>query len=490
MKYILGLDIGTTGCKVNVFDENGQVQTSAYREYIDLQHDGLIEPDAVWQEIQSAMQEALESYTEIEAICATSFGETVVAVDKEGNSLADAILYTNANAVEEWKTLDQRVGGQRIAEITGHISHPMYTISRLMWMKEHQPEIYEKTYKFLFFSSFIEMKLGAPASAENTLAARSMAYNVRLGEWSEEILQAAQIDKEKLPEVYKAGEILGYVREDLVKAWGLRKAPAIIAGGHDQPCVALGMGCIHGGDAAYGLGTVECLTLVLDEYMQSEKMTKSHLICGPHVVEGKYVTYGVLFSGGVVLSDIRNKLYAVEKKDAAAGGRNPYEIMMEEIPDDDTGVYYLPHLAGTGTPQMDTSDVGVLYGLNLNTTRGEIVKAAIEGIAMDMRLNIQNMEACHLPVHSIRAAGGGTKTKKAVQIRSDIMEKPILIAEDKQAGARGVFLIAAKTLGWIRDYEEAAQKISGEWIRPQGDPEKIREKADKFWKIYRQTAAL
>lgn len=487
MKYVLGLDIGTTGCKANVFDEKGRVCAKAYREYLDRQHDGLIDGEGVWQETASAIRECTRAYPVIEAVCAASFGETVVAVDKKGSSLEEAVLYTNDNAGEQWRKLDAKISGDRIAEITGHISHPMYTISRLMWMKEQRPEIYARTDKFLFFSGFIARKLGADCCAENTLAARSMAFDVRKNQWSEEICAAAGIDMEKLPPVVRAGDRIGQVSGKLAEELGFWNRPAILAGGHDQPCVALGMGAVRGGEAVYGMGTVECLTLVMDGFRQTPQMREKQLVCAPHVVEGKYVTYGVLFSGGVVISDLRNKLFSLEKEAAPRQGRDVYEIMMEEMPDGETDLCFLPHLAGTGTPQMDTEDKGIIYGLTLDTTRGELVKAALEGIACDMRLNIRSMEACGLEVKHITGAGGGARSLKGVQVRCDMMGRPVLVARDEQAGARGVFYIMARALGWIRDYGQIAGPPEGTWIYPQKDAEQAEKKFRMYQSLYQKT---
>lgn len=490
VKYILGLDIGTTGCKANVFNESGKVCVKSYHEYLDKQHAGVINPEIIWREVYSAIKECICKYPDIEAICTTSFGESVVAVDADGNSLGDTVLYTSAHAVREWKLLEERVGKERIAEITGHISHPMYTINHLMWLKKNNAKVYEKADKFLFFASYIERKLGAVCCAENTLAARSMAYDVRNEVWSQEICEKAEIDVRKFPRVVKAGDKIGYVTEELANEFGMSKSPVILAGGHDQPCVALGLGAILPGDAAYGMGTVECLTLVLDKFCQSSEMQKSHLICTPHVIEGKFVTYGVLFSGGSVISDLRNKLYSKEAEETKHKKTDIYETMMNEMPDGESQVFYVPHLAGTGTPQMDTNDRGLIYGLTLNTKRGELVKAALEGIAFDMKQNITNMESCQLPVGRILAAGGGAKSEKGLQVRCDIIQRRIFVADDIQAGVRGVFYIAARALGWIDNYEDGIPKLAGKWIEPNGSEKIVQKNYERYMKLYNRTRGI
>ena len=487
MHFILGLDIGTTGCKASIYNEKGSVCASAYREYLNLHTDGSLDAEGVWSRMREAIGVCTKGYPEIEAVCTASFGETVVCTDTRGNALSRAILYTNANAQEDWKKLDQAAGGSRIAEITGHISHPMYTISRLMWIKRNQKEVYDKTEKFLFMAGFIEKKLGGDWCAEETLAARSMAYDVRKGKWSDELCTAAGISLEKLPPVVKAGEAVGTVKEELVKYFGWKKPPVILAGGHDQPCTALGLGAVNGGDAAYGLGTAECFTLVLDAFTQSEKMQKAHLICTPHVVEHKYVTYGVLFSGNIVLSRLKEALYTGETQQEKSGGVNVYEQMMREMPET-TDLLFLPHLAGTGTPQMDMDDRGVIHGLTLETKRGELVRAALEGIAFDMRRNLDNMKACGLPIGQILAAGGGARASKGLQIRSDILGEPIYVSEDVQAGTRGVFYIAAKALGWLQEYEQIKNYSECIQYRPQAEPisSYYEQKKRRYWQLYKK----
>ena len=453
MDYILGLDIGTTGCKATVFSVDGTICKNAYAEYPKEEYDGLIDAALIWEKVKAVMAVCTRQYPRILAVSTASFGETVVAVDDQGKALAPAILYTNANALEEWKEIEDSIGKERINEITGLISHPMYTISRLAWIKRHQPEIYEQTDKFLFMASYIERNLGAEAVAESTLASRSMAYDVRHGIWSKEIFEKAGIAIDKMAPVVAAGAHIGRISEVVCQEVGLKNHPLIIAGGHDQPCVALGMGAVRGGDAAYGMGTTECLTLIMDTYYQSAQLREKHLICAPHVVPGKYITYGVLFSGGVVIKDLRGKLFEKEFHECRETGADIYDLMMESIPEKETQLLYLPHLAGSGTPYMDIADKGVIYGMTLVTSKGEIVKAALEGIAFDMRHNIENMEACGLRVKQIMAGGGGAKSDISLKVRADVLQRDLLAADDIQAGTRGVFYIAARSLGLIEDYE-------------------------------------
>ena len=480
MESIIGLDIGTTGCKATLFDRDGAVRHQAYREYPVGAYTGSISADMIWEQVQQVIRACTAQTPEIAAICATSFGEVVVPVDAAGHTLAEAMLYTNAAAQAQWKRLDEKLGGKRIHMITGHVSHSMYTISNLMRIRETEPEAYAKTAKFLFISSFINYRLTGVAATETSLAARSMAYDVCSGVWSSEIFAAADVEITKMAELIDAGTPLGSVLPEVAAELGMSGKPTVFAGGHDQPCVALGLGAVRGGDAVYGMGSVDCLTYVMDSVCLSDTMRRSNLVCTPHVVPGKFISYGVLFSGGVVLRQVRNMYYPVEYAKSQQDGSDVYDRMMHDAEQAPDGLLYLPHLTGSGTPYMDVRDSGVLYGLRLDTTRGEIVRAAVQGLAFDMRLNIENLRRAGLPVQHIRVAGGGAKSEISLQLRADAMAEPLQVPTDVQAGARGAFLLAAKGLGWIDSYTQLPCTIA-RTVEPRRDTEQAYR---RFLQLY------
>lgn len=468
MEYILGIDVGTTGCKATVFDRLGQLCLQAYEEYPVTTYTGMISPSLVWDCVCTVIRQCTARYPSIAAICTTSFGESVVAVDADGTILGDSFLYTNDSAQASWRQLHDRLGADWIYQHTGYISHPMYTVSRLLWMRQNQPEIYEKTAHFLFFSSFVAWKLCGVAATEDTQAARSMMYDLHTGRWCPEILEAAGLDAEKLPPIVSAGTRLGHTTAAVNDRLGLEAPALVLAGSQDQPCVALGLGAISGGCAALGYGTVECLTLVQDQPLLHPTLQANNFVCSPHVIPGKFVTYAVLYSGGVTLRDLRGKLYGAEHQQALRDGLDVYVQMMDEAAQQETDVLMLPHLVGSGTPELCSADTGVLHGLRLSTTRGEIVRAALEGLSFDLRRNLEILEGCGLTAERIVVSGGGAKSRTALQIRSNALGRPLYLPEDVQAGTRGAYRIAALALGWIGSYAEAAQ-FPTTAIEPQGD---------------------
>ena len=486
MEYVMGIDVGTTGCKATVFDRRGQVCLQSYEEYPVTGYTGMISPTLVWDCVCQVIRRCTDTYPRITALCATSFGESVVAVDAHGAALGDAFLYTNDSARDAWREPDSRLGTDWIYERTGYISHPMYTVSRLLWMRQNQPDLYENTKKFLFFSSFIVWKLCGVAATEDTQAARSMMYDLHTGTWCPEILDAAGLDKEKPPPIVRAGTALGHTTSDINALLGLEAPALVVAGGQDQPCVALGLGAVSGGRAALGYGTVECLTLVQDRPLLHPTLQANNFVCSPHVIPGKFVTYAVLYSGGVTLRDLRGKLYGEEHRQAVQSGRDVYDQMMAEAAQQETRVLMVPHLVGSGTPELCTADTGILHGLTLSTTRGELVRAALEGLSFDLRRNLEILETCGLTADRIVVSGGGAKSRTALQLRSNALGRPLYLPEDVQAGTRGAYLIAALSLGWIDSYETAAQ-FSTTAILPQGN---LDEQYARFCRLYTMAQSL
>lgn len=158
MEYVMGIDVGTTGCKATVFDRRGQVCLQSYEEYPVTGYTGMISPTLVWDCVCQVIRRCTDTYPRITALCATSFGESVVAVDAHGAALGDAFLYTNDSARDAWRELDSRLGTDWIYERTGYISHPMYTVSRLLWMRQNQPDLYENTEKISVFQQLYRLE--------------------------------------------------------------------------------------------------------------------------------------------------------------------------------------------------------------------------------------------------------------------------------------------------------------------------------------------
>lgn len=463
----MGIDVGTTGCKASLFDEAGALLAAAYQEY-PMEHPTPgsyeISPSAVWEAVQKVIKDALGQVpgTKVQALSIASFGETVVPVDAEGRILGNAILYMDPRGMEQARQLEDKLGRERVMEITGLPLHPMFSLPKVMWIKQHQPDLYERVWKFMSFGDFIAYQLTGICTSDYTLASRTMALNVSQKRWDAEMFAAAEIEMERFPELIQSGEPIAGVRSEIADTLGLAADTLVVAGGHDQACAALGAGILTTHQAVDGIGTVECITPAYNEPVLGPAMLESQFNCAPHVVDGLYLTYAFNFTGGSLLRWYRDNFAAEAAVEARNQGISVYDYLNAEAAKQPTDLLVIPHFAGSGTPYMDPEAKGALYGLTLETTAGEIYRALMEGVTYEMKYNVECLEKAGIPVHALRAVGGGAKSDLWLQIKADIMNLPIEKLNVSEAGTMGNIILAGKATGIYQSYEEAVQTL----VRP------------------------
>lgn len=482
MGNILGIDAGTTACKASVFDENGNVLFRASREYSLESWNLTIDPEIVWQSCCEVIRKCTAAYSDIAAVCTTSFGESVILVDDQRKPLLNSFLYSEKSMQGYLQEFLQKISAERIFSLTGYEADTMYTVMHLIRYREEQPDCFKRTAAFLYFSGFLEMRLGAPFYAEVTQAARSLAFHPDNKEWCGEIFNAAGIPEAIAPEIVEAGTVLGRADPDVAAALGFSTRPLLIAGGHDQPCVALGSGVFRPGDAAYGLGTVECLSVVLNGIEDRGLMRKYGYNYSPHVVPGQFLTYGVLFSGGNVIKEIRNRLFSVGQENNTD---DLYREMFSGLSEIQTNVLCIPHFFGSGNPGMNLAAGGMIWNLRADTRPKEILAAVLLGLGFDLRRILETMEEAGIAVNRIYGSGGGTLNNFAMQIRSNAIDRSVRVLTDSQAGIRGTFLIAAKACGFIHSYEEIKNSYTEIW-----PDEKERDEISRRYLLYRTLTEL
>ena len=261
-----GLDIGTTGCKLTVFDENGEKLGKAYRDYPVRRavsgHE--IDISMMMESVYGVIGEMAAKYPDIAGIGVTSFGETFVMTDEAGNPLHNAMLYTDKRGAEECAELIEKLGADRIAEVTGLAPHEMYSISKMMWIKRHKPEVYAAARRIHLIEDYVVRHLTGRAQIDYSLATRTMAFDIHSLTWSQEVFDAAGIDVSLMSETVPTGTSAGTVTESAAKRTGLNRECVIVSVAHDQVAAAVGAGAFDGSVAVDGAGTVECLTPVYD----------------------------------------------------------------------------------------------------------------------------------------------------------------------------------------------------------------------------------
>lgn len=454
---IAGIDIGTTGCKCTIYDREGNFLSEAYREYNaafdEEQH--LVDALMVWENTRAVLMEAARKAPSIEAIGVTSFGEAAILLDKNGLPLAPSMLYTDPRGSEQCKRLIEHFGLDYLTKNTGLSPSPMYSISKLMWLKESKPELLKACESICLFEDYIVYMLSGVRQIDYSLASRTMAFDINSLQWNELILDYAGIDRKLFSNTVPTGTRAGKIRSELAIELGISSNAIIVSGCHDQIAAAIGTGVYKTGMAVDGTGTVECITPVFDSNIEHHKLYKGSYAIVPFL-DNQYVTYAFSFTGGALLKWYRDKLAFMEAEEARNMGKNPYDFFNDQVEySKPSGLLILPHFAGAATPYMDNESKGAIVGLTVDTSSSDIYQALMEGVTYEMYLNIEGLEDAGIKIEKIRATGGGAASSLWLQMKADILNKPIVSMGAAQSGTLGCIMLAGLASGMYKSMEEA-----------------------------------
>lgn len=496
MDYYMGIDIGTSGCKAVLFNENGHQLSSVYREYdIISSNDGWAELDSneVISKCFDVIREAASHVVigSISGIGISSQGEAFTILDREGKALCNAFVSSDVRACKYVKTWSEKFGEDKLYRITGHTPHPMFSLFKLLWIRENMPDIWKEKFKILCFEDLLQYRLGITDSAMGwSLAGRTMLFDVVNHCWDKEIIDNLNIKENQLSRTLPSGTISGYVNKKIAKSLNLNENTFIVTGGHDQPCSALGAGAIKSGIAVYASGTVDCITPAFKNPIFSADLQKSNLCTYDHAAPGMYATVAFSLTGGNILRWFRNEFSKAEIAEAIQLKSNPYELLLKQMPESPTKLLVLPYFTPTGTPYFDTKVKGAILGLDISTTREEIMKALLEGVAFEMRLNLEILEQAGYKINELRVIGGGAKSKVWNQLKADITRKPVTVPGVTEAGCMGVAMLA-RTAGTNQDVLQIADK----WIKPglvvePGNSKSYDKKFQSYKDLYKNISGI
>jgi xylulokinase len=447
----MGLDVGQTGCRAIIFSEEGKQVSSSYMEYATLV------PQPGWAELDSkkvvescfaVIKEAVKqnSGDPVRGLGISTMGEAFTPIGPDGEYLANAMITFDTRTTSLTGPWSRDFGLEKLYKITGHTAHPMFSIFKLLWLKKNRKDVFKKAVKFLCFEDLVQHALGLEPHISWCLAGRTMIFNLIKHEFEAEILDAAGIKPSQLAVPVPSGKKIGIIPTEISESLGFTEEVVVASAGHDQPLGALGAGVTNPGRAMYATGTSECIAPVFPEPILTGELFKNNLCTYDFVLEGMYTTVGFSLTGGNILKWFRDEWGHPEALESESKGIDTYELLLEKIGKKPTGLFVLPYFTPSGTPYFETRVPGALIGLRLSTKREEVLRALLEGVAFEMRLNLDILDSSGIKIKELRAIGGGAKSKIWIQLKADVLDKPITTVEVTEAACFGASILARSAL--------------------------------------------
>lgn len=443
MCFVIGLDLGTTGCKSIVFNSNGDILGESYIEYaLKTLSDKMIEqdPDEWWNLSLKAIDEALSrsgiNRSHVKAVSISSQGIAFLPVEENCNPLSNAISWLDTRAGEQAEKICKMIGEDRIYSITGKRINAAYVLPKILWIKENNPYIYQNTFKFLMAHDFILGKFTGEFYTDHTLAGGTLLYDINKLSWSPELAGIFNIETNKLPGIKWSGEVAGYIRREVAELLRLNSNVSVCVGAQDQKAAAVGAR-LGFDTATVSLGTAAAIEMLSDEPVFDRF---KRIPCFTYAEKDTWVLEAVISTSGAALKWFRNTFFP-------GIGFMELDNICKEAQPGSGGVFFYPHLAGAYSPFWNSNTRAMFYGLSLDTSRADVARAVFEGIAFQLKSNIRAAEEMGVRVDVVNVFGGGSKSEIWCRIIADILGKKLVAFESPEIANLGAGMLAAKGCG-------------------------------------------
>ena len=466
---LLAVDIGSSRCKAVVFAVTGEIlaqKACAYTPEFPALSQAEIDAERFWQAVCQCSQAVSRNLSDpVRAMSLSSHGETFVPVNGHSEAIAPAILNQDNRATREAVWLEKALGRKRLFEITGLIAHPMYPVPKILWLRRYRPDIFVPSVRFLTVIGYILSRLGLNPYVDYSLASRYLAFDIRQRRWSEEILAATEISADCLPVPVPAGTIAGKLDGSAAGQLGLSPGTTVVMGGHDQPCGGLGVGAIGAGRVADSIGTYECLLAASDQPSLTDAALAASLNTYCHVVPDQFVTLAY-FPSGIMIKWFHDLLFGQTCGEVvAAGGDRPdaesihYTTLERDAPTGPTGLCITPNLIGTCNPDFNPNARGIISGLGPNTTRSQIYKGILEGLACEMSQMADILASAVGEFRDIYVTGGGSRSTLGLELRAALSGRRLHAMECPEAVCLGGAILAGVACGEYGSLREAVELV-------------------------------
>jgi xylulokinase len=466
--WFLGMDVGTGGTRAVVVDASGKLISGASSAHAPFRtpHPGWAEqdPEDWWRAgldaIRKAMAAAPEPRQPIAAIGLTGQMHGAVLLDEKGEVLRPSLIWCDTRTQPECDWLHERIGYERLIELTCNPALPNFTLTKLLWVKTHEPEIFEKTRHIMCPKDYVRYRLTGEFAIDVQEASGTLLLDVTHRRWSKEVAEAAGIPESWLPTVYESPEICAHISENASKLTGLAAGTPVVAGAGDQGAGAVGMGILQPGSVSATIGTSGVVFAATAEPTKDPR-GRLHTFC--HAVPGVWHVMGVTQSAGLSLSWLKETFFSGQSYDALNEGA-------AKVPAGSEGLEWAPYLLGERTPHLDPEVRAAFAGISTIHTAAHFVRAVLEGVAYSLKDTFTLFAELGIPVRGIRLGGGGARGELWRRIQAGVYGHAVEILTAEEGGAFGCALMAGVgTRHWANLDEACGQAIEvAQRVEPDG----------------------
>lgn len=457
-KYLLAHDLGTSGNKATLYTTDGDlVKSKVYAYDTHYFNNNWVEqdPEDWWKAVCQSTKEILEDIDKKDVAAVSFSGQMMgcLCVDKNGIPLRKSIIWADQRSVKEANDIREKIGDDRFYKTTGHRISPSYSLEKLLWVKNNEPEIYDNTYKMLNSKDYIIFKLTGEFVTDYSDATGTCILDINTLKWSDEIISITGIDGDKLPTLRESTYVVGGVTEQAAEQTGLAAGTPVVCGGGDGVCAAVGSGCVKEGIAFSYVGSSSWIALTTRKPIYDDQMRTFNWA---HIIPGYIAPCGTMQSAGGSYNWLKNEICKIEAKEAQEKGISPYKIIDEEIaqsPAGANGLLYLPYLLGERSPRWNPNAKGAFIGLKMEHQRKDILRSVLEGVTFNLNV-ILNVFKQYVDINEVIVIGGGAKGKVWRQIMADIYNLSILTPNYlEEATSMGAAVTGGVGVGVFKDFE-------------------------------------
>ena len=487
MKYVLGIDLGTSGTKTVLFDQNGTAMASATVEYpMSQPHNGWAEQDpkdwwnAAVQTIKTVLTKSGVCKDDVVSLGISGQMHGLVMLDENGEVLRPSIIWCDQRTQKECDEIHEKVGKEKLISITANPALTGFTLSKILWVRNNEPEVYAKCRHILLPKDYVRYMLTGDFATEVSDASGMQLLDVPNRCWSDELLQILDIDKSLLAKVYESCEVTGHVHDEAAALTGLSNATLVVGGAGDNAAAAVGTGVVVDGTAFTTIGTSGVVFAHTDELAIDPK-GRVHTFCC--AVPGAWHVMGVMQAAGLSLKWFRDTFCAAEKEAANMMGVDAYDLTNKEAAQSPIGanrLIYAPYLMGERTPHLDADCRGMFFGLSAMHTRRDLLRAVMEGVTYGLKDSLSVLAEMGVAPETMLACGGGGKSPLWRQMLADVFKVPVATTVNTEGPALGVAILAGVGAGLYESVPAACAAM----IHNNPAQEPIPENVPEYAKVY------